>query len=69
MLQVHFSGLFSLNFATRRQISEFKFTDLSPFLTTEVVPREIGQSLSVEGLTDTQNTSNVSWIQSLSVKG
>ena len=52
-----FSGLFSLIFATTKQNFDFKFTILKSFLTTEVVPREVGQSLSVEGLTDTQNTS------------
>ncbi len=50
MLQVHFYGLFNCNFAT----------NLSPFLTTEVVPRKEFNRCIYRAITDTQNTSNSS---------
>ncbi len=54
---LHFLRLFSINFATRRQISEFKFTDLSP-LTVEISSQQsqcfMDSIVVCKGLTDTQ---------------
>jgi hypothetical protein len=63
---LHFLRLFSLNFATTEQFtsnSKHFATNLSPFWLQKIVPSKLFQSLSVEGLTDTQNTSKTGLIQ------